>query len=111
MTQNARLISYLTQHGSITQLEAFNALGICRLSERVRELEALGWIIRHDHVQVPSRHLATGHTYVTRYTLLAEPNAARQVPVSVSLGAGPNPAIVPAAAAPDKPPHPGWSYL
>lgn len=108
MTQNARLISYLTQHGSITRLEGFTELGIANLWIRVSEIEALGWVISRDRVQVPTRD---GHTYVTRYTLLAEPNAARQVPVSVSLGAGPNPAIVPAAAAPDKPPHPGWSYL
>lgn len=39
-TQNKRLLAYLKKHRKgITQLEAFTALGICRLSERVRELE------------------------------------------------------------------------
>ena len=45
--QLARLLTYLQEHDGITQLEAFYALGICRLSERVRELERLRYSINH----------------------------------------------------------------
>ena len=48
MTQNAKLLNYLERHPQgITQLEAFNTLGCCRISERVRELERLGYVIEH----------------------------------------------------------------
>lgn len=47
-TQNAKLLCYLEANpNGITQLEAFTALSCCRLSERVRELEALGFQIEH----------------------------------------------------------------
>jgi hypothetical protein len=81
MSQNARLTSYL-QRNSVTQLEAFSALGICRLSERIRELERLGWVIRHDRVQVPTRDKPA---YVTRYTLVAEPQRSGEHSLSISL--------------------------
>jgi hypothetical protein len=39
-TQNQRLLAYLRKHRKgITTMEAFANLGICRLSERIRELE------------------------------------------------------------------------
>ena len=48
MSQNGRLLSYLESHDEgLSQLEAFNTLGICRLSERVRELERKGVVIDH----------------------------------------------------------------
>ena len=38
--QNAKLLAYLESHPEgITQLEAFIALKICRLSERIREIQ------------------------------------------------------------------------
>ena len=43
--QLARLLTYLQEHDGITQLEAFYALGICRLSERARELEQHNYLI------------------------------------------------------------------
>ena len=72
MSQNAKLLSYLSLHGSITTHEAFDALGICRLSERVRELERLRWVFAHTRTQVPTRH---GHAYVTRYSVIREPES------------------------------------
>lgn len=43
-SQNARLLVYLRSHKrGITQLEAFNALGVCRLSQRIIELESGRW--------------------------------------------------------------------
>ena len=38
----------------MTQLEAFNTLGICRLSERIREIEALNYIIEHRAEKTPN---------------------------------------------------------
>ena len=67
MNQNARLLSYLEQHGSITSLEAVDNLGILRLSERVREIEKLGIQINHCPVEVPNRFGQTCH--ITRYVL------------------------------------------
>ena len=49
MTQNARLLNFLERNpDGVTQLEAFSALACCRLSERVRELERLGYLIDHE---------------------------------------------------------------
>jgi hypothetical protein len=46
MTQNSRLLEWLWSHDGITQLEAFNAIGCCRLSERIRELERGEYLIQ-----------------------------------------------------------------
>lgn len=64
MTQNARLLNFLERNpAGITQLEAFNTLGCCRVSERVRELERLGFLIEHE----PER--TTSGARVIRYRL------------------------------------------
>lgn len=75
-TQNARLLQYLKKNKrGISQLEAFNKLGICRLSERIRELQ--GWgkqlyrsgeshCISHQSERVKTRY---GYATVTRYKL------------------------------------------
>jgi hypothetical protein len=85
MTQKSRLLSYLTQHGSITRLEGFTELGIANLWIRVSEIEALGWVISRERVQVPTRD---GHTYVTRYTLVGRvmPNKPPQPAVAAFVG-------------------------
>ena len=47
--QNARLLAYLETHDEgISTLEAMEKLRICRLSERVRELERHGILIEHE---------------------------------------------------------------
>ena len=75
MNQPALLLTYLQTHTSITQLEAFTALGCCRLSERIRDLEKLGWVIRHERVSVPTR---TGkRAWVVAYSILSEPGQTR----------------------------------
>ena len=67
MSQNSRLLLYLEAHpDGLTQLEAFNALGICRLSERCRELERLGYWVDHEWVTVSTRDKPA---HVVRYTL------------------------------------------
>lgn len=68
-SQNARLLSYLQTHQGVTQLEAFNALGICRLSERVREIESLGWTLEH------RAEKTQGGARVIRYLLVSAPES------------------------------------
>lgn len=71
MSQNAKLLTFLQSGRGITQLEAFNTLGIARLSERCRELEALGWVINHESVKVLNRDGKLVNT--VRYSLISEP--------------------------------------
>ena len=63
MTQKTKLLTWLESHDGVTQLEAFNGLGCCRLSERGRELERLGFLISHE----PER--TTSGARVVRYRL------------------------------------------
>lgn len=44
-TQNNRALDYMRKHGSITTLDAFNELGVTRLSARISDLRADGHII------------------------------------------------------------------
>lgn len=70
MTQNAKLLAYLESHpNGVTQLESFNALGICRLSERVRELESLGYVLAHDAEKTQ------GGARIIRYRLISQPDS------------------------------------
>ena len=65
MTQNARLLNYLETHpNGITTLEAMQHLKILRLSQRVIELERLGYSISHtpEHTENGAR--------VIRYKLI-----------------------------------------
>lgn len=56
MTQNQALVSYLKRNKSgITTYEAVTKLGICRLSERVRELQSEGKRIGKYRCSVPRR--------------------------------------------------------
>ena len=54
MTQLDKLMNYLESHDGITTLEATIQLGICRLSERIRELEREGVSVRHDPEKTPN---------------------------------------------------------
>ena len=46
--QNAAILRYLRDHGSITPMEALNYLGVMRLSGRILELRQSGYAIRTD---------------------------------------------------------------
>ena len=65
MTQLSRLMTHMETHDGVTTLEAMH-LGICRLSERVRELEALQY-----HFTRSKEKTANGAT-VVRYRLSAD---------------------------------------
>ena len=68
MSQNAQVLMHLEAGQPITQLEATMKYGILRLSERVRELEAVGCVINHERVSVPTR--SGKNATVTRYTMV-----------------------------------------
>lgn len=61
-SQNERLLAHFVRGRSITTLKAFRDFGICRLSERVRELRARGHRITSERVKV-------GQARVARYRL------------------------------------------
>lgn len=68
-TQNQRLLAYLRKHRKgITQLEAFTELGICRLSERVREIEGTACEVPQCCI-TRTRETAPNGATVTRYKL------------------------------------------
>lgn len=54
-TQNERILSYINQFGSITQLEALQDLGVMRLASRISDLRRLGYPITSDIVAVKNR--------------------------------------------------------
>jgi len=75
-SQCQQLLSYLRKHkNGITTMEAFSQLGICRLSERIREIEAYAeaissppWVY-YPHVIRRTRETAPNGSTVTRYKL------------------------------------------
>jgi len=70
MSQNGRLLAFLEAHpDGLTQLEAFNTLGICRLSERAREIERLGFVLSHTAEKAPNG------ARIVRYRLISAPDA------------------------------------
>lgn len=72
LSQNAKLLSFLEYHpNGITQLEAFNTLGICRLSQRIIEIQRLGFDIEHR----PEK--TAGGARVIRYLLVSRSETQR----------------------------------
>lgn len=70
MTQRDAVIDYLNEHGSITQKEAINELGIYRLASRMSELKKEGFKFKKEMVKVPTRYKET--TYIARYSICVE---------------------------------------
>lgn len=54
-TQNERILSYLSQFGGITQLEAIRDLGVMRLASRISDMRMRGYNITSDWVKVENR--------------------------------------------------------
>lgn len=46
MTQHTLIIEYMREHGSITTYEAYEQLGITKLTTRISELKGAGFDIR-----------------------------------------------------------------
>ena len=60
-TQAERVLDYIREYGSITQLEALRDLGVMRLASRVSDLRKQGYDIRGKHVAVKNRWDETCH--------------------------------------------------
>lgn len=53
--QNERVINYLRDNESITQIEALSKLGIMRLASRISDLKKLGYQIVGEMITVKNR--------------------------------------------------------
>ena len=69
-TQNERILSYIREFGSITQLEALQDLGVMRLASRISDLRSLGYPIVSDIETVRNRYGEKCH--IKRYRLDAK---------------------------------------
>lgn len=65
-SQTEQVLTYLIEQGTITPLRALYDLGIMRLSARIMELRALGYVISTDLIVVRTR---AGKTRTAQYTL------------------------------------------
>lgn len=55
-TQNDRIIQYIKEFGSITQLDALRDLGVMRLASRISDLKRLGYPIISTNETVKNRY-------------------------------------------------------
>lgn len=65
-TQNQRILDYIAEFGSITQLEALRDLGVMRLASRISDLKKQGYAIVSKNIAVKNRFDET--CYVKRYS-------------------------------------------
>jgi len=54
-TQNYRIIEYMQEFGSITQLDALRDLGVMRLASRISDLKKNGYPIKSEFETVKNR--------------------------------------------------------
>ena len=66
-TQAERVLSYIEEFGSITQLEALKDLGVMRLASRISDLKKQGYPIESDMETVKNRF--GENCYIKRYSL------------------------------------------
>lgn len=55
-TQNQRILDYIAEFGSITQLEALQDLGVMRLASRISDLKRQGYNIKSSIDVVKNRY-------------------------------------------------------
>ena len=55
-TQNQRVLDYIKEFGSITQLEALRDLGVMRLASRISDLRRQGYNIVSERETVKNRY-------------------------------------------------------
>ena len=67
MTQTERILDYMKENGSITQMEAMTQLGIYRLGARIWDLKKSGANIKKEMASKKTRYGTT--TYFSRYRL------------------------------------------
>ena len=66
-TQNTRILEYLKEFGSITQLEALRDIGVMRLASRISDLRSQGYKIVSNSEAVKNRYGET--CYIKRYKM------------------------------------------
>lgn len=66
-TQNERILQYLNEFGSITQLEALRDIGCMRLASRISDLKRLGYPIISEVEVVKNRYGEKSH--IKRYRM------------------------------------------
>lgn len=72
-TQNQRILDYINEFGSITQLEALQDLGVMRLASRISDLKSQGYPITSNIEAVKNRYGEQCH--IKRYRMGgAQPN-------------------------------------
>lgn len=68
-TQNERVVQYIKDFGSITQLDAIQDLGVMRLASRVSDLRKQGVPIVSKYEKVKNRY--GEETQIKRYSISA----------------------------------------
>ena len=71
-TQAERVLEYIEEFGSITQLEALKDLGVMRLASRISDLKKQGIPIKSDVETVKNRF--GENCYIKRYSLAVNIN-------------------------------------
>lgn len=66
-TQNQRILDYISEFGSITQLDALRDLGVMRLASRISDLRSLGYPIISTSEAVKNRYGEKCH--IKRYSM------------------------------------------
>lgn len=56
MSQIMQIIDFINEYGSITALQAVNALGCCRLASRIHELKKAGIEVNREMITVTNRN-------------------------------------------------------
>ena len=69
-TQAQRVLGYMENNGSITQMEAWKEIGVMRLASRISELRKNGWKITSKMVKVKNRYGETCN--VKRYFIVED---------------------------------------
>ena len=69
-SQQKRILKYLSNHNSITRLEAWEALGISELPKRISELRQIGYPIDDEWREVVNRY--GERTRVKAYSIAKE---------------------------------------
>ena len=60
-TQNQRILEYIEQFGSITQIDALRDIGCMRLASRISDLRSMGYDIVSEIIPVKNRYGETCH--------------------------------------------------
>jgi hypothetical protein len=66
-TQNQRILDYINEFGSITQLDAIRDIGCMRLASRISDLRKQGFPIKSEFEPVKNRYGETCH--IKRYSM------------------------------------------